>query len=319
MVNKELVADAKEKLLVIDSHALLHRAFHALPPLTNKKGELVGATFGFFSIFLSAIKETSPRWVATCFDSSAPTFRHKAFIGYQAKRPPMARELSRQIIRTREILKMARLPVFIKPGFEADDLIATLARKSRKKAGCVFILTGDKDLMQLVDSRVNLLLLQRQMSHFLRVTSQVVKEKLGVEPSRVVDMKALMGDTSDNYPGVPGVGPKTALQLLKEYESFKKIYRNLNKLPWSLKKKLQDGEEAGKLSMDLAKVTDRVPIRVNFNKMGWQKSSLGRLKNILKQKGFISLTRRIEKHFGLKEKEKIKQQELFSTETNSFI
>jgi len=310
MVNKELVADAKEKLLVIDSHALLHRAFHALPPLTNKKGELVGATFGFFSIFLSAIKETSPRWIATCFDSSAPTFRHKAFIGYQAKRPPMVRGLLGQIAKTREILKMAGLPVFIKPGFEADDLMATLARKFRKKANSIFILTGDKDLMQLVDSKVNLLLLQRQMSRFLRVTPRVVKEKLGVEPSRVVDLKALMGDTSDNYPGVPGIGPKTALRLLKKHDSFKKIYRNIDKLPGNLKKKLGDGEEAGKLSMDLAKVADRVPIKVSFNKMGWQKSNVERLRDILKQEGFISLTRRIEKYLG--SEEKIKQQKLFS-------
>lgn len=301
----------KGNLLVIDAHALLHRAFHALPPLTNKKGEPVGATFGFFSVIISTLKEISPRFLGFCFDSAAPTFRHREFIGYQSKRPTMAQELSGQIEKTGELLKKAKIAVFAKPGFEADDLIATITKKVGKKVDHILVLTGDRDLMQLVDKKVNLLLLQRQIGKFLPIKSQTVKENLGVKPSQVVDLKALTGDASDNYPGVPGIGPKTALNLLKRYDSFENIYHHLNEVGKSWKKRLIEGEEAGRLSLRLAKVFDRVPVKFDLGKMKWKQDNLLKLKDILVEEGFVSLTKRIEKFFGLEKRGENQQQSLF--------
>jgi len=299
-----------KKMLIVDGHALLHRAFHALPPLTNKKGEPVGAVFGFFSILLSVLREVRPDFLAVCFDSAAPTFRHREFIGYQAKRAVMSSELKGQISRTQKALKRAGIMVLAKPGFEGDDLIATLAKKAKRKIQKILVLTGDKDLMQLVDRKVNLLLLQRQMNQFLQVAPRQVKQQLGVKPARVVDLKALTGDASDNYPGVPGVGPKTALELLKKYGSFANIYQHLDKIPKGWRKKLEEGREAGELSLKLAQVTDQVPLKINLGASRWQKENLWRLKEVLAQEGFVSLVRRMDKFFALSTK-KTQQQNLF--------
>jgi len=289
-----------KSLLIIDSHAVLHRAFHALPPLTNKKQEPVGAVFGFFSVLLSTLKEVKPEKLALCFDSPTPTFRHQKYIAYQAKRPKTEDRLVSQINKTWKIAKAAKIATFKKSGFEADDLAATLAKKSKLKK--VYILTGDKDLMQLVNKKVNLLLMQRQMSKFLQVKSKQVKKILGVAPNQVVDYKGLAGDSSDNYPGVPGIGPKTTLNLLNQYPSFKKIYQNLNKLPEGLKKKLEKGQEAGELSLKLAQIINKVPLKIKSQQLAWKNDKIKELKEILAKEGFKSLVRRIEKSLGLEEK-----------------
>jgi len=294
----------RKNFLIIDAHALLHRAFHALPPLTNKKGEPVGATFGFFSILLSVFSKISPRFLAICFDLPVPTFRHREFVGYQAKRPSMDRGLSDQIKRTLIMLGDAGINVFSRAGFEADDLIATVAKEVAKKVKKVFILTGDKDLMQLVNQKVNLLLLQRGIGRFSPVGPKTVEKRLGVKPSCVVDLKALVGDSSDNYPGVPGIGPKTALQLLEKYGSFDNIYQHLDKIKGINQKRLSDGEEAGRLSFKLAKIIDDVPVKIDFRKTKWGKKDLLRLKEILAKEGFASLVRRMEKDFNLEVKAK---------------
>ncbi|MFH1602168.1 MAG: PIN domain-containing protein [Candidatus Shapirobacteria bacterium] len=163
-------------LLIIDAHAVLHRAFHALPPLTNKQREPVGAVFGFFSVLLSTLKKIKPRKLAICFDSPGPTFRHKLFIGYQSKRPITEDRLVSQIKKTRKLVAESGLAYFIKSGFEADDLVASLAKKNQ--ASKIYILTGDKDLMQLVDKKVNLLLMGRQMNKLTKVNSQEVKKNI---------------------------------------------------------------------------------------------------------------------------------------------
>ncbi|MCD6225650.1 hypothetical protein J7J95_01035 [bacterium] len=289
----------RRKFLIVDAHALLHRAFHALPPLTNRQGRPVGAEFGFFSILLSALRKISPSLLAVCFDSPGPTFRHQAFVGYQIKRPEMDERLAEQIKRTREVLQKAKIAVFIKPGFEADDLAATLARKESKKGREVLILTGDKDLMQLVTKRVKLLLLQRQMNEFIVADEKVVEERLGVKPKQVIDYKALAGDSSDNYPGVPGVGPKTARQLLEKYGSFSAIYQHLSQLPASLKKKLEEGREAGELSYQLATIVSQVPLKVKSSSLFWNRKKLLKLKEALKEEGFRALVKRIDNQFGL--------------------
>ena len=290
----------KGSLLIIDSHAVLHRAYHALPFLTNKKGEPIGAVFGYFSVLLSTLKEIKPEKLAVCFDYPAPTFRHEQYFAYQAKRPPMEDRLASQINKTWEIAKEAKIARFKKSGFEADDLAATLAKKSKAKK--VYILTGDKDLMQLVDKKTNLLLMQRQMSKFTVVDPLEVKNILGVLPDQVVDYKGLAGDSSDNYPGVPGVGPKTTLGLLSEFKTFKKVYQNLDKLPEGLQKKLKQGQEAGELSLKLAKIINKVPLKIKSQQLAWKNDKMEGLKEILAKEGFKSLVGRIERNFDLVKK-----------------
>ncbi len=295
-----------KSLLIIDSHAVLHRAYHALPPLTNKKGEPTGAVFGYFSVLISTLKEIRPTSLAVCFDSPTPTFRHEEYIAYQAKRSEMEDNLASQINKTWGLVKEAKIARFKKSRYEADDLAATVAKKSRLKK--VYILTGDKDLMQLVDKKTNLLLMQRQMSKFTIVGEKEVKELLGVKPSQVVDYKGLAGDSSDNYPGVPGVGPKTALTLLSEFKTFKKVYQNLDKLPESVKKRLVEGRDAGELSYKLAQIISKVPIKIESQKLAWKNDKIEGLKEVLAKEGFKSLVGRIEKGFGLEKKKDYQQQ-----------
>ncbi len=296
----------KGGFLIIDSHAVLHRAYHAMPPLTNKKGEPIGAVYGYFSVLISTLKEIKPEKLAVCFDYPAPTFRHEQYFAYQAKRPPMEDKLASQINKTWSLVKEAKIARFKKSGFEADDLAGTLAKKSRAEK--VYILTGDKDLMQLVDQKTNLLLMQRQMSKFTIVNPLEVKNILGVLPNQVVDYKGLAGDSSDNYPGVPGVGPKTTLTLLSEFKTFKKVYQNLDKLPESLQKKLKAGKDAGELSLKLAKIINKVPFKIKHQQLAWKDDKIEGLKEILGKEGFKSLVGRIEKNFGLEEKINYQQQ-----------
>ena len=290
------------RLFLVDSHALLHRAFHAM---SNSKltyqGKPIGAVYGFFSMFLAAVFELKPTYLATCFDSSEPTFRHKKFIAYQAHRPATEEQLKSQIDLTREILGEAKIPLFVKPGYEADDLIGTIAEKSQKKREVkeIIIVTGDKDLMQLVKGKTRLFLLAGggNASQISLVGSDGVQEKLGIRPDQVIDYKALVGDSSDNYPGVYGIGPKTAEELLENYDNLKNIYQNLDKIKESWRNKLVNGREAAQLSQELAKIVLNTPINFSLERSCWDEKSLLTLKHSLRRFNFRSLVGRIEKYF----------------------
>jgi len=312
------------RLVLIDSHAILHRAYHALPRLNFKrKGQLVNAVYGFFSMLLKAINELKPDYLIACFDAPGPTFRHEQFIGYQANRPKMADELSEQIELARESLKKAGIPVLIQPGFEADDLIGTIIKKIKNQPAChrlrlrpmagrkskikikeIIVVTGDKDLMQLVDNRVRLFLLSKGISGAELVGPKEVKEKLGVKPRQVVDYKALVGDPSDNYPGVAGIGPKTANKLIAQFGSLNKIFAQVQKIDSKLRDKLEAGRESALLSYQLAKIVRNAPIKLKLSDSRWNQNKLIKLKSVLKKLGFPSLVKRIDKQLGLKEQER---------------
>lgn len=287
----------KKVFLIVDGHAILHRAFHALPPLTNREGQPVGAVFGFFSTLLAIIKQFSPSWLAVCLDTPAPTFRHQEFVGYQAKRPPLDKSLIPQLRVLKKILKKAGVATFARAGFEADDLIATLAHQVKKKTNAqILVFTGDKDLMQLVDQRVHLLSPQRGLSGWVIFTPKKVEEKLGVPPRLVVDFKALVGDSSDNYPGVEGIGPKTAVSLLKKYHSLENIYHHCGDFSENMRKKLEQGREAAFLSQKLAQVVHQVPVKIDLNQAKLNPKRLKTLKQTLAEFRFPSLAQRIEKN-----------------------
>ncbi len=214
------------KLLIIDSNALLHRAFHALPPLISKNGEPTGAVYGFLLTLFRAIKDLGPNYMVACFDTPVPTFRHKQFKEYKATRPPTPVEIKSQISTTKEVLEAFDIPVFIKEGFEADDLIATIATLAgnQNKDIKIYILTGDLDTLQLVSDRVNIYTLGRGIKDTVIYDREKVIERLEITPEQVVDFKSLTGDPSDNIPGVHGIGKKTAADLLNKFGTLEKIY-----------------------------------------------------------------------------------------------
>jgi len=277
-----------EKLVLIDGHALLHRAYHAFPTtLRTRKGEIVNAVYGFTRILLTVLKELQPEYVAVAFDLPVPTFRHKEYVGYQVQRPEMDKELKGQIQRVWEVVKALNIPIFTAPGFEADDIIGTLAfqalaknQESRiKNHGKkthnsqfiihnsnleVIIVTGDRDIMQLVREGVRVYAPGKGFSEGEFFDRQKVKEVLGIWPEQVVDYKALVGDASDNYPGVPAIGPKTAIKLLEEFRDLGNIYKNLKKIAPSIAQKLITGKESAQLSKKLATIVTNAPVKLNL-------------------------------------------------------
>jgi len=212
-----------ERFLILDGNSILYRAFFALPELKNKKGELTNAVYGFLLVLFKLIKELKPKYLAVCFDFPAPTFRHKEFKEYKATRPPTPKDLVSQIPKLKEILKSFSIPYFEMEGFEADDLIGTLVKNSPKNIEKI-IATGDLDTLQLVGKNTKVYFLQRGVKKAQIFDPEKVKEKYGgLNPEQIPDFKALVGDTSDNVPGIEGIGPKTKEKLLKKYKSVNLI------------------------------------------------------------------------------------------------
>ncbi|TSC52774.1 MAG: DNA polymerase I [Parcubacteria group bacterium LiPW_41] len=227
----------KKEFLLIDSHALIHRAFHALPPLTTPDGKPIGAVYGLTRALIKTLKDHNPDYVAAAFDRPEETFRKSKFSEYKANRPKAPDELISQFEIARNLFSVLSIPVVDKPGFEADDIIGTLAEKFASEDVHITILTGDLDSLQLVrDGFISVKTPQKGLGEMKEYTENGVFEKLGVHPNRVVDYKGLVGDASDNIPGISGVGPKTALKLLSQFSTVEDIFKNENPADPLLKK-----------------------------------------------------------------------------------
>ncbi|MDD3679388.1 MAG: 5'-3' exonuclease H3TH domain-containing protein [Candidatus Shapirobacteria bacterium] len=293
----------KNRLIIIDGHAVLHRAFHALPALTAPGGQPTGAVYGFFKMIFRLWTDFSPDHFLVTLDASGPNFRHEKFVGYQAKRPKADKKLIDQIFLTKQILDQANVATSQKVGYEADDIIGTVVKKVKKKIP-VLIVTGDKDLMQLVDNRVNLFLPRNGLSGGQIVDSRFVKKDLGIDPGQVIDYKGLVGDNSDNYPGALGIGPKIGVKLLNCFGNLEAIYNKLDQVePLSVKEKLIRYRRDVFLSADLATICCRVPIRVNLSRYRVDQIDTDQLKSTFQTLGFRSLLVDLEK--------KAKQMNLF--------
>jgi len=254
-----------KRLVLIDGHAILHRAYHAFPlTLKTRRGELVNAVYGFTRILLTVLEDLKPGFLAVAFDLPEPTFRHQEYVGYQIQRPEMDRELAGQIERVYQMVKTLNIPIFTSPSFEADDVIGTLAKQAALKNVEVMIVTGDKDIMQLVNKKVKVYAPKRGFAEPEIFDEKKVKIFLGVTPKQVIDYKALVGDASDNYPGVSGIGPKTAVELLNQYGDLATIYKNLKKIKSLLAQKLKDGKENAYLSQKLATIVTKIPLKLNL-------------------------------------------------------
>lgn len=255
--------------LLVDGNAIIHRAFHALPPtLTDRQGRPTNAVYGFARIFLSALKQFQPNHVAVAVDMPGKTFRDDLFAEYKAKRVKAPQELYDQIPLVKDFLTSLEVPCFGVEGYEADDVIGTLARRipEELKDAEVIILTGDGDALQLVNHQVKVALPQRGIQPPTVYDSVAVAGRYGLTPTQIIDYKALRGDASDNIPGVPGIGEKTATALLKEFRSIENLYRNLDKVASdATRAKLEKGRELAELSLKLARIHTDVKLDFKLN------------------------------------------------------
>ncbi len=300
-------------LLLIDGNNLFHRAYHALPPLTDKSGENANAVFGFSNMILKAISEVNPDYIACAFDTQAPTFRHVEFEAYKAQRVAPPPDLYPQLPKVKAVLDAFGIKYFEKEGFEADDLLATIATKvlafslgnsrgrdqrsvvslhkarrnqnseiaplratSLGKSVQIVILSGDRDLLQLVDGNIKV-----QAPSFAKASdgkpgwgvlmgSKEVREKFGLTPEQMVDYKSLTGDPSDNVPGVSGIGPKTASQLLQRYHTLENLYGHLDEISETTREKLEKGRELALAAKKLVKLDTNVDLGVEINNLKYE-------------------------------------------------
>ncbi len=220
----------KQKLVIIDSYALLHRAWHAIPPLETKNGLLVNAVYGFSSLVLNIIKQSQPDYIMAAFDLAGPTFRHTEYDNYKAQRTKQADEFYDQIPLAREVLDALKIPILSKAGFEADDILGSVATQAYKKYPEleIFIVTGDLDTLQLVNDRIKVLTLKKGFNDIVTYDIQAVKDRYDLAPKQIIDLKALMGDSSDNIKGVKGIGQKTASDLIREFGDVENLYKNID-------------------------------------------------------------------------------------------
>ncbi len=245
-----------DQYLIIDGSALLHRAYHALPDFSSADGIPTNALFGFIKMTLSLLTKINPQYLSVAFDTPVPTFRKKLLPTYQAQRPKADTTFKVQVPLVQEFLNLAKIPLYLKKGYEADDVIATLtdlALKAQPRLQ-IKIVTGDKDILQLVNQQVMVLMPKNGVSNLFYLDEIAVKKKLGITAQQVVDYKALVGDPSDNYEGIKGIGPKTAVKLLTKYQTLENLYKNLNDLDDSLRLKLTQNQQQLRLSKQLAQL-----------------------------------------------------------------
>jgi len=314
-----------KRLVLIDGNAILHRAYHALPPLTSPDGSLVNAVYGFTAMMIKIAHDLSPTQIVVAFDRPAPTFRKKLFKAYQAKRPKMDEELAGQIDTVHRVIEALGIPICEVDGYEADDVIGTLVGR-RKQEGMdqVIIVTGDKDLLQLVDEHTWVYMPTKGLSEAKLYDAKDVKDKLGVNPQNVTDFKALAGDNSDNYPGVPGIGPKTAAELVAQFGSIETLFRAINRKDKKITlfsagtlQKLKAGKKSAVLSKDLATIRCDVPVEVVFPEKEVFSLDTPEARKILAELNFQSLIKRLDAKNSQPEKKKKKKETEQENKENS--
>ncbi len=259
------------KLLLIDGNAIMHRAFHALPPLHTSKGIPTNVIYGFFGMLHGVISLSKPNYVSVAFDTPKPTFRAEMFAEYQMHRPSMPDEFKEQIPYIQNLLDSAGISRFQKDGYEADDVIGTISLFAEKNDLETLILTGDKDIFQLVTDKTNIISPKIGISQTIIYDENKVFEKMGVKPKQIPDYKALAGDPSDNYKGVKGVGPKTAAQIINDYNSVENLFEKIATFDnLRIKNLLLENKENIFLTKKLATIVRDVDIEYKINNLRFE-------------------------------------------------
>ena len=251
-----------DKLVLIDGNSLLNRAFYATPVFSTRDGRPTNAIFGFIKLLFKVLSDVKPQYLIVAFDLKAPTFRHKMFDGYKATRKPMPDELAAQVEPLKELLAEMHIAMCSKEGLEADDIIGTLSNKFDVHS---YIYTGDRDSYQLVDEKTDVCFTRKGVSDLIKLNAGNFRAEVGLDPAQIVDLKALMGDKSDNIPGVPGIGEKTARGLIEKYGSLDGVYTNLGEIKGAVKTKLEDNRQSAYLSYKLAKIDRNCDIDIDIS------------------------------------------------------
>jgi DNA polymerase-1 len=285
---------ARETLLLIDGHALVFRAFFAMPALTNSRGEMTNAVYGFTSMLLKVLGEHRPSYAIAAFDPPGPTFRHQEFAEYKAQRPSTPSELIRQMPWSREVVTAMNIPIVEVPGFEADDVIGTLARKGEEAGYDVLILTGDLDALQLVTPHVRVYATRRGITDTVVYDVDKVFERYGFDPPKVVDFKALRGDASDNIPGVPGIGDKTAMSLVQEFGPLENILEAIPAMKEGrVKRALEEHRQQATLSKRMATIVTDLDVPLDIESARYLSYDRGRVIELFEELEFRSLVPRL--------------------------
>jgi len=287
----------EKKLVIIDTYSLLHRAWHAIPPLTTSKGKVINAAYGFTSILLKLIKELKPDYLAAAFDLAAPTFRHVEFAAYKAQREKQPDALYEQVVDVERILDAFKIPRLSKSGFEADDIIGTIVKHNEKNHPEIknIIVTGDLDALQLVSKHTSVFTLKKGINDTIIYDRAAVVQRYGLKPEQLIDMKALKGDASDNIPGVKGIGEKGAVDLIKEFGTLEKLYSKIDRadIKERMKTLLQEQKKQALQSKRLVTIVTDVPVHFDLEKSAHNVYNREEVYQIFKELEFSSLLNKI--------------------------
>ncbi|MEK7149006.1 MAG: 5'-3' exonuclease H3TH domain-containing protein, partial [Patescibacteria group bacterium] len=297
-----------ERIVLLDSNAIVHRAFHALPPLTSPTGEPTNAVYGFVSILLKIIAELKPTHMLAAFDLAAPTFRHKAFAGYKATRGKAPDELYLQFPPIKKILGMLSVPIYEKEGYEADDIIGTAVKFFEKKHphAEILIVTGDLDTLQLISPNTKVYTMRKGLSDTIIYDEGAFRARFGFPPEHMIDYKGLRGDPSDNIPGIRGIGEKTAMTLVQQFGTIEDIYKNISKVkPDGVRKKLEESKEEALFSKELSTINTSSPVSIDLESALWRNDIKENkdLRDLFQLLGFFSLLKRLDMASGGERKE----------------
>lgn len=295
------MSNENKKLVLIDAMSLAYKAYFAFlkRPLITKKGEPTSAVYGFINQLLKILEDIKPTHIAVAFDSKEKTFRHEKFEGYKAKRAEMPEDMILQLQRIKDIIAAFNIPLYILPGYEADDIIGTIAKQAERKSFEVFPITPDKDYIQLISDKIKLIKPGKSADELEILTKEKVLNNYGFEPIYFIDYLALIGDQSDNIPGVKNVGDKTALPLIQKYHTIENIYEHINEIDSaSTKNKLLNDKENAFISKELVTLNNNVPIEINFDEMEFKEPNLNEIKKIFDELEFKTLFTRVKKLFG---------------------
>jgi DNA polymerase-1 len=291
-----------KKLVLIDGNSIAYRAFFALPLLNNDKGVYTNAVYGFTTMLLKIIEEEKPTHMLVAFDAGKTTFRHKTFDEYKGGRQKTPPELSEQFHLVREMLDAFNISRYEVENYEADDIIGTLAKEASNKDFEVKVYSGDKDLLQLVSDKVTVVLTKKGITNVEAYDEALIAEKYGISPKQIIDMKGLMGDSSDNIPGVPGVGEKTALKLLKEFGSVEKVLDSIDQISGKkMKEKLEENREQALMSKELATIFVDVPFETQLDDLSFGEYEKQNVVKLMKELEFTSLVSKFDTDGAMEE------------------
>ncbi len=301
-----------KKLILIDGNAILHRAYHSLPPFKTSSGESTNAIVGFLRMLIDLYKREKPQYIAIAWGRAAPPVLHQEYREYKATRSAPPDDLYPQLPPLKQILEAFHVPSLELDGYEADDILGTLVQYGEKNPElAITIVTGDRDALQLVSNQTHVLMPISGISEVLIYNPEKVKEKFGIYPIQVIDYKALCGDQSDNIPGVPGIGPKQAQELLQKYETLENIYLNIDELPEGQNKKLTSGKTSALLSKKLVTLELHVPIVFQLEQASCNNIDYEKVKQLLLSLEIKSLDKKLDELKKLCDGNNSLQQSLF--------